>query len=172
MAKHMIHKSPSFFLLHNLASLGHSKQTPGLLGQIHWSSRRKVDVSWVALAIVTEGFHPAFKDLNPSTFSQNSFLKWRSKSSTRFYIVGGKSSCDIVLVESQHCGKTRDETKWVHSLGQIQWLVTKAHPHKSREPSHVWGPWRPLAWFLLTRNREPISHGNSYLKLKRYKVNT
>ena len=75
MAKHMIHKSPSFFLLHNLASLGHSKQTPGLLGQIHWSSRRKVDVSWVALAIVTEGFHPAFKDLNPSTFSQNSFLK-------------------------------------------------------------------------------------------------
>ena len=34
-----------------------------------------MDVSWVDVAVVTEEFHPASKDLNPSMFLQNSFLK-------------------------------------------------------------------------------------------------
>lgn len=131
--------NPFLFLLRKLASIGRGKQTPGLFGYVHWSLRRKIG-SWhfsqMDVAIVTEGFHVTFKDLNPSTLPQNPFLRPRSRSSARrFCSVGRKPSWDIVLLESPHCDKTGDETKWVHNLGQIQWLVTKPYPYGSLKPS-------------------------------------
>lgn len=123
LCRSRIHKPPSFFI----AQIPRTKQNPGLFGCVCWSLRRKIE----QLSFFPGGCCRNYRRLSLNLQSSGPF--YFSSKSQKFsrrilYCWEGTLSCDIALLESHRCDKTRDETFTNSQLCHIHGVVTKAYP--------------------------------------------
>lgn len=126
--KSMIHKFPSFYIAPISQCWSWKTDSRTLWMWPHWSLRRlrSCHLSRVDIAKVTEGFHITFKIVDLSTLAENPFISPSLGAKQEDSALLVKVIVWPVLLESHHCPKSVDETKWVHREGRTLWLLTKA----------------------------------------------